>query len=802
MPSFAKWLAAGSLLAALAAAHLFRGGWIAQAAEPAAANAQAHRGVPANILSVFRQHCFDCHAEGNEEGGLALDNLLKEHSDAADHEHWLAVWQNLRAQTMPPSGEAQPSDSDRASAIKWIEHAVFQLDPAHPDPGRVTIRRLNREEYANTIFDLLGVEFDTGEAFPADDTGYGFDTIGDVLTLSPMLLEKYLEAAEAIVARAVPPDGPRIPIRTIAADKFRAGGKSKSTAKWLAFAKAVTVQRAERIEYAGRYRFRLDIRLLGSEEATSNTVRLAMLVDGQKIKTQEIGWDASDRAAFVAEARLAAGEHVIALETAPGDPPREGENRLNLSVRKFELQGPLEGGPREYPPEFRRVFSAGPPPADPARQREYARAILRHFADRAFRRPVDERTLERLVAMAMDSPGGARVTFEQRIAQALTAVLASPRFLYRAEIQAEPDAPGRIVPLDEYALASRLSYFLWSSLPDDELFRLAGEKRLRSQLKQQVERMLSDPKSNRFVENFVGQWLQTRDVETLNVDARRILGVKSTDQANRVFSRVVRRAMREETELLFGHLLRENASALDLLTADYTFVNEPLAKFYDLPEVDGNQMRKVSLSADSHRGGILSHGSFLIVTSNPARTSPVKRGLFVLENLLGTPTPPPPPNVPQLDDARKRKGKKLTMRQIMEAHRRDPLCSSCHARMDPLGLALEDYNALGVWRDREDGKPIVTAGQLITGEKFAGARELAQVIATQRRTDYYRCLAEKMLTYAIGRGVDYHDAPAIDRLVDSMNRDGGKMQSLILELVSSAPFQMRRGDGNAKQRVP
>jgi hypothetical protein len=258
--------------------------------------------------------------------------------------------------------------------------------------------------------------------------------------------------------------------------------------------------------------------------------------------------------------------------------------------------------------------------------------------------------------------------------------------------------------------------------------------------------------------------------------------------------------MREETELLFAHLLRDNASALELLTADYTFVNEPLARFYGLPEVDGTQMRKVSLAADSHRGGLLSHGSFLVVTSNPSRTSPVKRGLFVLENLLGTPTPPPPPGVPPLAESKDAKGKKLTMRQMMEVHRADALCASCHARMDPLGLALEDYNALGLWRASERGRPIETAGRLITGEKFADARELAQVIATQRRADFYRCLSEKMLTYAIGRGVDYHDAPAVERLVEALNRDGGKMQSLVLELVASAPFQLRRGDGQPQPR--
>ncbi len=418
-----------------------------------------------------------------------------------------------------------------------------------------------------------------------------------------------------------------------------------------------------------------------------------------------------------------------------------------------------------------------------------------------FRRPLDEPTLDRLVELAVPLERQPQPTFEQGIADALTAILVSPRFLYRAEVQVQPDDPRRIVPLDEFALASRLSYSLWSSLPDDPLFDLARRKRLRSQLIEQVDRMLDDPRSERFVENFVGQWLQTRDVESFNVDAQRVLGLAKNESANRIFSRSVRKALREETETLFSHVLHEDLSVLDLLTAEYTFLNEPLAKFYGIEGVDGDQMRKVSLSNDDHRGGILTHGSILLVTSNPTLTSPVKRGLFVLENLLGTPPPPPPPNVPPLDSAATGSRRKLTLRQLMEVHRRDALCASCHARMDPIGLALEEYNALGQWRDRDLGKPIDTAGQLITGEKFADVRELGRVIANQRRGDFYRCLSEKLLTYAIGRGMEYYDAPTIDGLVDGLERDGGKMRTLIHGIVSSAAVRKaprRRNDRIAR----
>ncbi|HYR59158.1 MAG TPA: DUF1592 domain-containing protein, partial [Chthoniobacteraceae bacterium] len=372
--------------------------------------------------------------------------------------------------------------------------------------------------------------------------------------------------------------------------------------------------------------------------------------------------------------------------------------------------------------------------------------------------------------------------------------LASPRFLFRAEVQPEPNNAGRTVPIDEFALASRLSYFLWSSMPDDELFALARDGKLRANLRAQIDRMLADPRSKRFVENFVGQWLQTRDVEGINVDVRIFLGLKN-DEAYRIFNQRLREAMREETELMFAHLLTENRPVLDLLTADYTFLNEQLASFYGIPGVKGTEMRKVALPPESHRaGGILTHGATLVVTSNPTRTSPVKRGLFILENILGTPAPPAPPNVPDLEQSKK-SGAKLTMRELMAVHRENPLCASCHARMDPLGFALENFTPLGTWRDRENGKPIETAGQLITGEKFKDVAELAHVLATSRRDDFYRCLTEKLLSYAIGRGLEYYDTVTVNQIVERLKKDNGAMRSLIYGVVESAPFQKRRGDG-------
>ena len=408
---------------------------------------------------------------------------------------------------------------------------------------------------------------------------------------------------------------------------------------------------------------------------------------------------------------------------------------------------------------------------------------------------MDEKTLTRLGAIATEARRLPGTSFERSIASALTAILASPRFLFRAEIQPEPNNPGKIVPVDEFALASRLSYFLWSSLPDDELSELARTGQLRANLRAQVDRLLADQRAERFVENFVGQWLQTRDVEGVNIDARRFLGTRDNGVASKIFSPRLRRAMREETEMLFAYLIAENRSALELLTADYTFLNETLARFYGIDGVSGTEMRKVSLAADSHRrAGVLTHGSTLVVTSNPTRTSPVKRGLFLLENILGTPAPPAPPDVPALEQSR-RDSAHLTMRELMAVHREAPLCAGCHARMDPLGLALENYTPLGNYRADERGQPIDTAGRLITGEKFKDVTELAQVLATSRRDDFYHCLSEKMLTYAIGRGLEYYDTVTVEQIVAGLKKDQGALRSLIYGVVESAPFQKRRGDG-------
>jgi len=502
---------------------------------------------------------------------------------------------------------------------------------------------------------------------------------------------------------------------------------------------------------------------------------------------------------------------------------------------------------KEYwvrPANYRRYFPRDVP-EDSAERRQYARELLRSFATRAFRRPVDEETVDRLAKLAEGLYSQKDRTFEAGIAQAMTVVLASPRFLFREE----GVAPSSGHPLvDEYALASRLSYFLWSSMPDEALFRLAAENKLRQNLQAQVTRMLADPRSSAFMGHFPGQWLQARDIDSVEINARAVIARDSppdpmrqrrqarfrelnrkppgslTEEEKKELVEVraafvgsfrrfaqfdlngeLRRAMRRETEMLFEHILRKDRSLLELIDSDYTFLNERLAKHYGIEGVVGDAMRLVTLPPKSPRGGVLTQGTVLAVTSNPDRTSPVKRGLFILENILGVPPAPPPPDIPPLEDAAaKLAGRPPTLRETLKVHRSEALCSSCHNRMDPLGLAMENFNALGRWRDKERDQPIDSTGELISGESFASIQELKHILVNERRRDFYRCLSEKMLTYALGRGLEYYDVQAVDDIVERVEKQNGRPSALLAGIIESAPFQKRRSPGveDRQRRTP
>lgn len=775
---------------------------LSAAARGGEAEALAKRSVARyqdEIEPILVDHCYGCHAAGMKKGQVAFDQEKSDEALVARRDLWWSVLKNVRAGLMPPSGKRRLSEKEIAALADWIKRDVLAVDPVDPDPGRVTIRRLNRVEYRNTIRDLMGIEFKAEEEFPADDTGYGFDNIGDVLTVSPLLLEKYFQAAETIVKTAVPTSSRVIPERHYRGVEFR-GAEKGQTGDRLPFAKPAKIGRIYLDDDPGDYRIQLELAVKTPYTLDPGKCTVAFQVDGHEKLRETYSGLASKSFHYTVDQHLAAGEHRLAFELKPGEP--RAADTVGFRVVSVVIQGPLDAKHRTKPPGYARFFPRDTAPtADPDRRR-YAREVIERFARRAFRRPVDARTVDRLADIAEASYQLPGRTFEEGIGQAMIAVLASPRFLFRVEnVEPEPSHLGRPrthAPIDEYALASRLSYFLWSTMPDDELFRLADAHRLRAELPAQVKRMLADPRSRSLIQNFVGQWLQVRDLDGMYFNERAILRregirLRGADTERNVLTRDVRRAMRNETEMAFDYVVRENRSVLEWVDCDYTFLNARLARHYGIPGVEGSEMRRVTLPKDSPRGGVLTQGTILAVTSNPARTSPVKRGQFILDNILGTPAPPPPPDIPPLEDARKDfKDKIPTTRELMAMHRSKPLCASCHSRMDPLGLGLDNFNPLGMYRTQESKQPIDASGQLITGESFRDVRELKKILRERHRMDFYRCLTEKFLTYALGRGLDPSDVETVDRIVARLDRDGGRFSALLSGVIESAPFQRRR----------
>jgi hypothetical protein len=583
-----------------------------------------------DVVPILTKYCLKCHGGPRPKGDLGLDKFKTELAALKKPKIWEKVAHNLRSGDMPPEGKPRPTAKEMDTITAWVAKGLAAADcTKNKDPGRVTIRRLNRVEYKNTIRDLAGIDFRPADDFPADDVGYGFDNIGDVLTLSPLLLERYLDAAEKITEKAFKDA------------KFRQ-----------------------------RY--------------------LAMPKDKKKKPMADI------------------------------------------------VQGWIE-----------------------------------NFARHTYRRPVTAEELERLknfVALAVQN----KQTQEKGVQLAFKAILCSPHFLFRVEV----DHAKGVYAVSEYELASRLSYFLWSSMPDEQLFELAGSGKLRKELEPQVRRMLKDPKSRALTENFAGQWLNLRLLREFNPDPIRFP----------TFNEKLRDAMQTETEMFFETVVKEDRSILDFLDGDFTFVNDVLAKHYGISGIKGKSFQRVKLTGEE-RGGIITQASILAVTSNPTRTSPVKRGKWILENILGTPPPPPPPDAGELpEDKAELKG---TLRQRMEMHRSKAICAYCHQRMDPLGFALENYNAIGGWRTKDGKFPVDNSGTLPTGQSFKGPKGLREILKS-KQADFRKCLAEKMLTYALGRGLEYYDRCVVDDICQALVRNQDRFSTMIVAIVKSDPFQKRK----------
>ncbi len=739
------------------------------------------------VMPVLREYCWDCHGDTEAKGGVNFDAHTNLMAVLRDRGTWERVIQTVRSGEMPPKKrKAQPDTEVRTHLVGWIERTLFPIDPSRPDPGRVTLRRLNRVEYNNTVRDLFGVDFQPADDFPQDDVGYGFDNIGDVLSMPPILLEKYLNAAEAILDRAIVtgPLSPKARRFTPSQIQGHVGSGALAT---------LSAQGEMFVDYEapvpGDYVFKVQAY---GDQAGDQKVQMALRADGRDLETIEVRRSRGNPKLHEHRLVLQPGKHRLSaaflndfyrqtelLKTnSQGKTYTEKkiEDR-NLQVEFIEVTGPFSEAVPPLHAMHRKVFFKAP---GPQTTNQVAREILRRVTDRAYRRSATTAELDglmRLFGQARESGDG----FEASVKQALMAVLVSPHFLFRGEIQSNPDNPHETHRVSEYALASRLSYFLWSTMPDDELLRLAGQGRLRRNLAGQVKRMLVDPKSRALVDNFAGQWLQLRTLDIVSPDEKLFPG----------FDVSLRSALRQETESLFEHVLRKDRPITEFLTADYTFVNEPLARHYGIVGVHGPDFVRVSLKGTG-RSGVLTHGSVLTLTSNPNRTSPVKRGKWILENILASPPPPPPPGVPALES----KETHGTLRQRMDAHRDNAMCASCHAKMDPLGFAFEHFDAVGRFREKDGDEVVDTRGELVSGERFADHVELSRVLSDSRQADFVRCVSEKVLTYALGRGLEYYDRPALAAMNVQLRKKDLRFSALIQAVVDSVPFQYRRGDGD------
>jgi hypothetical protein len=792
-----------------------------------------------DIQPVIQEYCYDCHGDGVDKGGVAFDEFNPDKDLGSSQDLWWRALKNLRAGMMPPPKKPRPSAAQTALIEEWIKARVFAADPKNPDPGRVTLRRLNRVEYRNTIRDLMGTDYDTNAEFPPDDTGHGFDNIGDVLTLPPMLLEKYMEAAQTIVARTVPQASRIVQEQIIPGRRFQAGDDAESGGPLsLSFYSAAAVSNTFKTKQAGKYQLTVD--LMVNERFVDNIFdynkcRLIFNVDGKEKLQREFSWEGGRSYRYDVDSEFASGDHALSFELQPLT-TNEATRTLSIQITSVTVRGPLALESWAKPRNYDRFFPKNVP-NDAAARRAYANELLGKFASKAFRRPANEKTVNRLTDLAESIYSQGGKTFEQGVSQAMVAVLASPRFLFLEETVEPGSNASGYANVDEYALASRLSYFLWSSMPDDELFRLAGERKLRQNLPAQVKRMMADSRSDALVKNFTGQWLHARDIENVTIEARAVLGREDRfdPEAERMQRRSrelrekpdeqltpaekeeleklrsvfrqrrsrqplraeltgdLRRAMKQETEGVFDYILREDRNLIELVDSDYTFLNDKLALHYGITNVSGNKVRLVKLAPNSPRGGILTQGTVLAVTSNPTRTSPVKRGVFILDNILGTPPAPPPPDIPPLEDSASGVSNRVpTLRETLAVHRENALCSSCHNRMDPLGLAFENFNAMGMWRDQELGEKVDATGELVTGEKFDGVKELKRLLAQKYSRNFYRTFTEKMLTYALGRGLEYYDVLTVDQIVARLEQGDGRPSVLLMGVVESAPFQKTR----------
>ena len=763
---------------------------------------------PGQQAAVINKYCATCHNDKLKTGGLTLQSILRSDPDftniAHNAETWEKVIRKLRTGSMPPQSAPHPDAAAVNSLATYLETSLDRAAAAHPNPGHASMHRLNRAEYANAIHDLLALDVDASALLPPDDEASGFDNIADVLRMSPSLMERYLSASwnisrEAVGDMAIASATTTYRVRPDLSQNQHIEGLPLGTRGGAAFKHYFPLD-AEYIIKVRLWRNTFDL-MRGMEDPH----QIEISIDGKRAALVTAGghddfvrmasnpgeWGADLDRRLTVRLPIKAGPHSIATavilrshaekddlikpflrttvdgEDITGDP----------SVDRMSVEGPFNATAPGNTPSRAKVFSCKP--SSQQDEPRCARTIISTLMRRAYRRPVDDRDLETPLSFYQR----ARNTkdFEAGIEAALQFILASPEFLFRFEADPKDLAPGSIYKVSDVALASRLAFFLWSSPPDEELLSAAASGKLRDRtvLEAQVKRMLADQRATALVDNFASQWLFLRNLKSFTPDL----------QTFPDFDDNLRESMGEETRLFFASIIREDRSAMDLLNADYTFVNERLARHYGMPNIYGNQFRRVHIDTPERRG-LLGQASILAVTSYPNRTSPVQRGKWVLTNLLGIPPTPPPPDVPKLKD-NEEGARSLSLRERMEKHRADATCAGCHKVMDPIGFALENFDAVGHYRTMDDGNPIDASGTLYNGAKIAGAQDLAKMLSANRDV-FMGVLTEKLLTYALGRGLEYYDMPTVRRIVHDADAKNDRFSSIVLGIVESTPFEMRR----------
>ena len=751
------------------------------------------------------KYCASCHNERLKSGGLSLAQADAS-KPAAQPELWEKVVRRLRTGVMPPPGATQPAEAERLSMLTWLETSLDRAAAAKLNPGRTeSLRRLNRTEYQNVIRDLLALDIDAAAMLPADESGHGFDNVivGD---LSPTLLDRYISAGQKISRLAVGSTQTALQNETLAlpadlTQEDHLPGMPPGTRGGM----AKTYTFAQDGEYEIQISLMRDLAGIISGLRENRPHEMLVLLDREPVHSftiskTELGNQVLNEKPLKTRIAVKAGPHNLAItfmkegSSLIETPRQPTESRFNdrrhprtaPAIDQISVTGPYAPKGAGDTPSRRRVFVCRPAGQDKSLEEKCAGEILSTLMRRAYRRPVTKEEVES--PLAFYKRGRADSDFDAGITMALTAVLTNPEFLFRVESDPQKVAASGVYRVSDLELASRLSFFLWSSIPDDELLEVAVRGKLSQpgELEKQTRRMLADRRSVNLATNFAGQWLRLRNVEAINPSGNLF----------RDFDDNLRQAFRQETELFFDSVLREDRSVRTFIKADYTFLNERLAKHYGIPNVYGSRLRRVALSPESRRGGLLRQGSVLSVTSYATRTSPVLRGVLVLRNIFGAPTPAPPPNVPALDESTM--AANLPMRQRLAAHRSNAVCASCHRTIDPVGFSLENFNALGQWRDIEvEEQPVDSSGALPGDKEFRGIDGLEAALL-RRPELFVTTLTENLMTFALGRGVEYYDAPAVRRIVNDAEKAEYRFSSLILGIVKSAPFQMRRAEVSAR----